>query len=77
MLINVLATTALCLTSYHLFVRFTAVGRLLKGARHPSFFGRPRSCDLIPHPVLPSPGAALQPHPQTRAALLQDPTSAG
>ncbi len=34
MLINVLATTALCLTSYHLCVRFTAVGRLLTGRTH-------------------------------------------
>ena len=34
MLINVLATTALCLASYHLCVRFTAVGRLLTGRTH-------------------------------------------
>lgn len=33
--LNVLATTALCLASYHLFVRFTAVSLLLNGHRHP------------------------------------------
>ncbi|RZJ15852.1 MAG: acyltransferase [Acidovorax sp.] len=33
--LNVLATTALCLASYHLCVRFTAVGQLLNGHRHP------------------------------------------
>ena len=32
--LNVLATTALCLASYHLCVRFTAVGQLLNGHRH-------------------------------------------
>lgn len=32
--VNVLATTALCLASYHLFVRFTAVSQLLNGHRH-------------------------------------------
>ena len=34
MLINVLATTALCLATYHLGVRFTAVSQLLNGRRH-------------------------------------------
>ena len=34
MLINVLATTALCLASYHLCVRFTAVSQWLNGRRH-------------------------------------------
>lgn len=34
-LINVLATTALCLASYHLCVRSTAIGQLLNGQRHP------------------------------------------
>ena len=33
--LNVLATTALCLGSYHLCVRFTAVSQLLNGHRHP------------------------------------------
>ncbi|HSV51227.1 MAG TPA: acyltransferase family protein [Burkholderiaceae bacterium] len=32
--INVLATTAVCLASYHLFVRFTAISVLLNGRRH-------------------------------------------
>lgn len=34
MAVNVLATTALCLASYHFCVRRTAVGRLLGGRRH-------------------------------------------
>jgi fucose 4-O-acetylase-like acetyltransferase len=34
MLINVLATTAICLVSYHLCVRFTPVSSLLNGKRH-------------------------------------------
>jgi len=34
MALNVLATTALCLTSYHLCVRFTAVSQWLNGRRH-------------------------------------------
>lgn len=34
-LINVLATTALCLASYHLCVRCTALGQLLNGQRRP------------------------------------------
>lgn len=34
MALNVLATTALCLASYHLCVRFTAVGQWLNGRRH-------------------------------------------
>jgi glucan biosynthesis protein C len=29
-----LATTAVCLASYHLLVRFTAVSSLLNGKRH-------------------------------------------
>jgi hypothetical protein len=32
--LNVAATTAVCLASYHLFVRFTAVSSLLNGKRH-------------------------------------------
>jgi len=40
--LNVLATTVLCLASYHLCVRFTAVSRLLNGHRHP----RPSRGDL-------------------------------
>lgn len=34
MLINVLATTVLCLASYHLCVRFTPISTLLNGKRH-------------------------------------------
>lgn len=34
MLVNVLATTAICLVSYHLWVRFTPVSSLLNGKRH-------------------------------------------
>ncbi|WP_426308069.1 acyltransferase family protein [Acidovorax facilis] len=34
MALNVLATTALCLASYHLCVRFTAVSQWLNGRRH-------------------------------------------
>lgn len=34
MLVNVLATTAVCLASYHLFVRFSAISVLLNGRRH-------------------------------------------
>lgn len=34
MSINVLATTAVCLASYHLFVRFSAISVLLNGRRH-------------------------------------------
>lgn len=34
MVLNVAATTAVCLASYHLFVRYTAVSRLLNGKRH-------------------------------------------
>ncbi len=34
MAINVAATTVVCLASYHLFVRFTAVSSLLNGKRH-------------------------------------------
>jgi len=34
MLVNVLATTVLCLASYHLCVRFTRVSTLLNGKRH-------------------------------------------
>lgn len=34
MSINVAATTLVCLLSYHWFVRFTAIGLLLSGARH-------------------------------------------
>ena len=33
--LNVLATTAVCLVSYHFCVRSTAVGQLLNGRRHP------------------------------------------
>lgn len=33
-LINVLATTVVCLASYHLLVRFTAISTLLNGRRH-------------------------------------------
>ena len=32
--LNVAATTAVCLASYHLLVRFTAVSSLLNGKRH-------------------------------------------
>ncbi len=32
--LNVMATTAVCLATYHLCVRFTAVGALLNGKRH-------------------------------------------
>jgi fucose 4-O-acetylase-like acetyltransferase len=35
MAINIAGTTALCLASYHLFVRSTWVGVLLNGRRHP------------------------------------------
>ncbi|PJI97810.1 glucan biosynthesis protein C [Acidovorax sp. 69] len=42
MILNVLATTALCLATYHLGVRFTAVGQLLNGHRHTrNFSGDP------------------------------------
>lgn len=34
MVLNVAATTAVCLASYHLFVRYTAVSSLLNGKRH-------------------------------------------
>lgn len=34
MLVNVIATTALCLASYHLCVRFTPISSLLNGKRH-------------------------------------------
>ena len=34
MLVNVLATTAICLASYHLCVRFTPISSLLNGKRH-------------------------------------------
>lgn len=34
MLVNVLATTAICLASYHLCVRFTPISTLLNGKRH-------------------------------------------
>ncbi len=32
--LNVMATTAVCLATYHVCVRFTAVGALLNGKRH-------------------------------------------
>jgi glucans biosynthesis protein C len=35
MLLNIAATTAVCLATYHWFVRFTWVGVLLNGKRHP------------------------------------------
>ncbi len=34
MLLNIVATTAVCLASYHLCVRYTAIGQLLNGKRH-------------------------------------------
>lgn len=34
MLVNILATTAICLASYHLCVRFTPISTLLNGKRH-------------------------------------------
>jgi hypothetical protein len=44
MLVNIAATTALSLASYHWLVRSTAVGLLLNGKRH----GRPRARAALP-----------------------------
>lgn len=44
MAINIAATTAVCLASYQLFVRFTWVGVLLNGRR------APRESSSVPHP---------------------------